>query len=88
MSAGISSDAAAPAGRMWYFSEMPSEIVFARSSECRPLQGSAPYRALIAGEVRRGICVPVPGPTSRTTPEAVLRRGEINAEEPTGSGAS
>lgn len=35
----------------------------------------------MAGERRRGIWVPVPGPMSRTIPEAVRRRGGISAEE-------
>lgn len=44
--------------------------------------------ALMDGDVRRGIWVPVPGPMSRTTPLAVRRSGGIRAEEPTGSGTS
>lgn len=52
------------------------------------MHGSAPYRAVMAGEVSSGICVPVPGPMSRTIPEAVRRIGGIRAEEPTGSGIS
>lgn len=42
----------------------------------------------MAGEVSSGICVPVPGPMSRTIPEAVRRIGGIRAEEPIGSGIS
>jgi hypothetical protein len=38
------------------------------------------------GDVRRGIWVPVPGPTSRTVPLAVFRSGGIRAELPTGCG--
>lgn len=43
---------------------------------------------VMAFERNRGICVPVPGPMSRTTPEAVSRRGGINADEPLGAGGS
>lgn len=41
--------------------------------------------AFMAGERRRGIWEPVPGPMSSTMPEAVLRSGGIRAEEPVGS---
>ena len=86
--AGISSRAATPVGTMWYLAEMFSASAFARIEECRLLQGSAPYSAVIEGEVSRGIWVPVPGPMSSTIPEAVRRIGGIRAEEPTGSGIS
>lgn len=86
--AGTSSSAATPVGTMWYLGEMFSACAFARRDACRPLHGSAPYRAVIAGEVSSGICVPVPGPMSRTIPEAVRRIGGIRAEDPTGSGVS
>lgn len=83
--AGISSPAATPVGTMWYLGEMFSASAFSRIAEWRLLQGSAPYRAVMAGEISSGICVPVPGPMSRTIPEAVRRIGGIRAEEPTGS---
>lgn len=35
------------------------------------------------GLVKSGVCVPVPGPMSRTTPSTVARRGGISADEPT-----
>lgn len=86
--AGISSSAATPVGRIWYLDEMFSASAFSRIVGWRLLHGSAPYRAVMAGEVSSGICVPVPGPMSRTIPEAVRRIGGIRAEEPTGSGIS
>lgn len=86
--AGISSSAATPVGTIWYLGEIFSASAFSRIAEWRLLHGSAPYRAVMAGEVSSGICVPVPGPMSRTIPEAVRRIGGIRAEEPTGSGIS
>lgn len=86
--AGISSSAATPVGMMWYLGEMFSASAFSRIVGWRLLHGSAPYRAVMAGEVSSGICVPVPGPMSRTIPEAVRRIGGIRAEEPTSSGIS
>ena len=88
-SAGNKDCVSAPHASILYSHRILAFATLRCSSACNSTQGSAPYTDVMAPlRANKGICVPEPGPTSRTAPNASESSGGMSAAEPVGGPAS